>query len=47
MTEMQNFVMWFLTQLPAFFLAEPICYLVGFAFLLVVIRLFRELCRIS
>ena len=46
MTDMQTFVTWFLEQLPAFFLSEPISYFVGFAFLFVAIRLIKEIIRL-
>lgn len=38
-----DFCMWFLTVLPQFLLAEPICYFVGFAVLMVIADIF---CRI-
>lgn len=47
MTDSMNFVSWFLSEVPAFLMAEPICYFVGFIFLFVVIRLIRELIRIA
>ena len=46
MTNMQTFVTWFLEQLPAFLLSEPICYFVGFAFLFVAIRVIKEIIRL-
>lgn len=47
MADMQNFVTWFLTQLPAFLMSEPICYFVGFAFLIVVVRIIRDIIHIT
>lgn len=46
MQEMIDFVMWFLSELPDFFMAEPICYLVGFGFLFVVLALFKSIVNI-
>lgn len=39
MASMQSFVSWFLTQLPNFLLAEPICYLFGFVLLGITIKI--------
>lgn len=47
MVDMQTFVTWFLTQLPAFFMSEPICYFVGFAFIIVVVRIIRDIIHIT
>lgn len=44
---MQSFVTWFLEQLPAFLMAEPLCYFVGFAFILVVIRIIRAVIHLT
>lgn len=41
-----DFTLWFLEQLPAFLLSEPISAFVGFWFLFVVIALFRSMIRI-
>lgn len=46
MTNVQAFVVWFLEQLPAFLLSEPISYFIGFAFLFVTIRLIKEIIRL-
>lgn len=46
MTNMQTFIIWFLEQLPAFLLSEPISYFVGFAFLFVTIRLIKQIIRL-
>lgn len=45
--DMQAFCTWFLTQFPVFLMSEPVCYFVGFAFLIVVIRVIRDIIRIS
>lgn len=47
MADMQTFINWFLTQLPAFLMSEPICYFVGFAFVIVTIRIIRDLIHIA
>lgn len=46
MDNMKTFVLWFLEQLPSFFLSEPMCYFVGFAFLIVTVRVIRDIIRI-
>lgn len=46
MQNMMNFIMWFLSNLPEFLMSEPICYLVGFFFLSVVIVLFKRIVSI-
>lgn len=46
MTNMQTFVTWFLEQLPAFLLSDPISYFIGFSFLFVAIRLIKEIIRL-
>ena len=46
MDNMKTFVLWFLEQLPSFLLSEPMCYFVGFAFLIVTIRVIRDIVRI-
>lgn len=46
MQAMKSFVLWFLEQLPAFLMSEPICYFVGFAFLFVVISIFKDIISI-
>lgn len=45
MAEMKSFVSWFLSELPVFLTSEPICYLVGFLFLAITIRLFRMIIK--
>ena len=45
MDNMKTFVLWFLEQLPSFLLSEPMCYFVGFAFLVVTIRIIRDIIR--
>lgn len=47
MTSVQNFVSWFLSQLPAFFMSEPIKYFIGFFFLGIVISLIYRLINIK
>lgn len=46
MQEMKDFIMWFLSNLPDFLMAEPICYFVGFAFLFVTLALFKSIVNI-
>ena len=46
MANMQAFVLWFLESLPAFLMSEPMCYFVGFAFLIVTVRVIRDITRI-
>ena len=46
MDNMKTFVLWFLEQLPSFLLSEPMCYFVGFAFLIVMVRVIRDIIRI-
>lgn len=43
MQAMKDFCMWWLSELPDFLLAEPICYFVGFAILFVVAGLVRQI----
>ena len=43
MDEAKNFVLWFLQQLPTFFTSQPMASFVGFAFLAIVIRIFRSI----
>lgn len=47
MAEMQLFALWWLEELPAFLMSEPICYFIGFAFLIVVVRIIREIIHIT
>lgn len=44
---MKSFVVWFVGELPDFLMAEPICYLVGFAFLFVTARLVSRMCGLG
>lgn len=46
MDNVKTFTLWFLEQIPAFLMSEPMCYFMGFAFLIVVIRVFRDMTRI-
>lgn len=39
MANMQNFVLWFVSQLPQFFLSEPMIYVFGFVVLAFVVSL--------
>ena len=43
MQAMMDFCLWFLSELPAFLMSEPICYLIGFYFLFVIYVLIREI----
>lgn len=43
MTAMKNFVMWFIEQLPTFFMSEPIIYIFGFVLLAFVIKLILKM----
>lgn len=47
MAESKAFVLWFLENLPDFLLSEPINLFLGFAFLGVVISLFRRIIHIT
>lgn len=47
MADMQSFVSWFLTQLPAFLMSEPISYFIGFAMLIMVVRIIRDIIHIT
>ena len=47
MANMQAFVTWFLEQLPAFLMSDPVSYFVGFAFLIVVIRIIRDVIHLT
>ncbi len=40
MLAMQNFTTWFITQLPEFLMAEPICYLWGVIVLGYIVKVF-------
>lgn len=43
MTAMQNFIMWFVSKLPDFFMSEPIIYIFGFVLLAFVIKLILKM----
>lgn len=43
MAAMKEFAAWFLSQLPSFFMSEPICYIVGVAFLGLAIMMFKRI----
>lgn len=45
MVAMQNFCTWFLTQLPTFFMSEPVCYLWGIALVGYILKLIVSLRR--
>lgn len=47
MADMQTFIGWFLTELPGFLMAEPMCYFIGFAFSILTIRIIRDLIHIA
>lgn len=44
-SDTQVFISWFLSELPDFLLAEPICYFVGFFFLFITIGLFKKITK--
>lgn len=46
MQAMMDFSLWFLEQLPAFLMTEPISGFVGFGFLFVVVALFKRMIHI-
>lgn len=43
MENAKNFVLWFIQNLPSFFLSEPIIYFVGMGFLAFTIKLFYRI----
>lgn len=47
MEEMRIFTMWFLNELPAFLMAEPVIYFVGAAFAMCVVGLLKSLINIK
>lgn len=47
MQAMMDFTSWFLSELPDFLLAEPICYFVGFACLFIVADLVKRIINIT
>lgn len=47
MASMQSFTLWFLNQLPAFLLSEPISYFTGLIILGFIIKVILTLCGLS
>ena len=47
MADMQNFALWFLSEIPDFLLKPPISAFVGLCLLFVVIKLFGSIIKIS
>lgn len=47
MAESKEFILWFLSNLPDFLMADPIKQFLGFAFLAVTIRLFKEIISVA
>lgn len=47
MSAVQNFVTWFISQLPTFLMSDPIKYFVGFFFLGITISLFKRIINIT
>ena len=47
MAESKAFVEWFLSNLPDFLLAAPINQFLGFAFLAVTIKLFKQIINVA
>lgn len=47
LSAMQDFVMWFINNLSAFLLSEPIIYFVGIFFGGCIVKLLRDLIHIS
>ena len=47
MTDMQNFISWFVNQLPVFLLSDPIKYFVGFWFAGCAVLLIKRILNIS
>lgn len=43
MSDIQSFISWFLDELPSFLMTEPICYLLGFVFLGLTVKLVFKL----
>ena len=46
MQAMMDFCLWFLSELPAFLLSDPIKYLVGFFFMFCILALIRSIITI-
>lgn len=47
MQAVKDFVFWFLSELPSFLMAEPICYFVGFAFIFVTAKVVFQIMNIG
>ncbi len=47
MAEMQNFALWFLTEIPEFLLTPPISAFVGVALLIVIIKVMTSIIKIN
>lgn len=47
MSAMQQFTLWFLNQLPAFLLAEPVSYFVGLIILGFIVKVILTICGLS
>lgn len=47
MTNIKNFFLWFLDNLPDFLMSEPICYFVGLIIGALVINLILTICGIK
>ena len=47
MDNMQAFALWLLEEIPNFLLSEPICYFVGIAILLLVVKLLGSIIKIN
>lgn len=47
MSAMKEFCLWFLTELPDFLMAEPVCYFVGIAFLIIVVGIFIRIINLG
>lgn len=45
--QMRSFIVWFVSELPVFLSAEPICYFVGFFFAFVTIALLERLMHLG
>lgn len=41
-SDVQAFTLWFIEQVPSFLMAEPICYFVGFGFLIITISVIKK-----
>lgn len=43
MVETKEFTLWFLNNLPGFFMSQPLASFLGFAFIAVIIKLIRQI----